>query len=227
MFVQRVSQNIFGLKTIVPDTTSNSLTSITDIATRIARDLTSLSKFATLTDFLPDNVKNLVNLAHSKFLTPFDNRQFNRIGTISERDSIVNGLNEYITTIANDDTLIIFLDCIIRGTNAAFNMKDLEAAFINYKKTAQEEIDNLKEQVALLMGQQPISSGDVTGAGSASFNIELTLYYTIYIYIYGYHPDDEDWITDSRGEIVNDLVSRIESGEITSNDILPELYANT
>ena len=39
MFVQRVSQNIFGLKTVVPDTTSNSLTSITDIATRIARDL--------------------------------------------------------------------------------------------------------------------------------------------------------------------------------------------
>ena len=77
------------------------------------------------------------------------------------------------------------------------------------------------------MGQQPVSSGDVGGTGSVTFNIELTLYYTVYIYIYGYHPSDEDWITDSRGSIVNDLVTRIETGEITTEDILPELYANT
>ena len=93
-------------------------------------------------------------------MTPFDNRRFNRIGTLQEKDSIVNGLNNYITTITNDDTLVIFLDCIIKGTNAAFNMKDLESAFISYKKTAQEEIDKLKDQVAILMGQQPVSSGD-------------------------------------------------------------------
>ena len=224
MFTQRTSQNIFGLKTVQGDNISSSLTSVTDTA---ARDLTSLAKFATLTDFLPDNIKALVNLAHSSFLTPFDNRRFNRIGTLQEKDSIVNGLNNYITTITNDDTLVIFLDCIIKGTNAAFNMKDLESAFISYKKTAQEEIDKLKDQVAILMGQQPVSSGTIGGVGGATFNIELTLYYTVYIYIYGYHPDDEDWITDSRGQIVNDLVSRIESGEITTADILPELYANT
>jgi hypothetical protein len=106
-------------------------------------------------------------------------------------------------------------------------MKDLESAFISYKKTAQEEIDRLKDQVAILMGQQPVSTGDGGGFGTATFNIELTLYYTVYIFIYGYHPDDEDWITDSRGSIVNDLVTRIESGEITTADILPELYVNT
>ena len=224
MFVQRTSQNIFGLKTVQSENVSVSLTNITDVA---ARDLTSLARFATLTDFLPDDIKTLVNLAHSKFLTPFDNRRFNRIGTLEEKNSIVTGLNQYITTITNDDTLVIFLDCIIKGTNAAFNMKDLESAFISYKKTAQEEIDKLKEQVAILLGQQPASSGDAGGVGSATFNIELTLYYTIYIFIYGYHPDDENWITDSRGDIVNDLVSRVESGEITTADILPELYVNT
>ena len=48
---------------------------------------------------IPDNIKALVNLAHSSFLTPFDNRRFNRIGTLQEKDSIVNGLNNYITTI--------------------------------------------------------------------------------------------------------------------------------
>ena len=31
------------------------------------------------------------------------------------------------------------------------------------------------------MGQQPLSSGEVGGTGSATFNIELTLYYTVYI----------------------------------------------
>lgn len=224
MFVQRTSQNIFGLKTVLSDNIGRSLTGVTDIA---SRDLTSLAKFATLTDFLPDTIKTLVNLAHSSFLTPFDNRRFNRIGTLDEKNSIVNGLNNYITNIANDDTLIIFLDCIIKGTSAAFNMKGLETAFISYKKTAQEEIDRLKEQVSILMGQQPVSSGDVIGSGSATFNIELTLYYTIYIYIYGYNPSDETWITNSRGEIVSDLVSRVESGEITTNDILAELYVNT
>lgn len=224
MFTQRTSQNIFGLKTVQSDTVSNSLTAITDTA---ARDLTSLAKFATLTDFLPDNIKEFVNIAHSKFLTPFDNRRFNRIGTEEEKNTVVNGLNNYITTITNDDTLIIFLDCIVKGTTAAFNMKGLETAFITYKQTAQAEIDTLKEQVAILMGQQPVSSGDIGGTGSATFHIELTMYYTIYIFIYGYHPDDEDWITDSRGSIVNDLVSRVESGEITTSDILPELYVNT
>jgi len=224
MFTQRTSQNIFGLKTVQSETVSNSLTAITDTA---ARDLTSLAKFATLTDFLPDNIKEFVNIAHSKFLTPFDNRRFNRIGTEEEKNTVVNGLNNYITTITNDDTLIIFLDCIVKGTTAAFNMKGLETAFITYKQTAQAEIDTLKEQVAILMGQQPVSSGDIGGTGSATFNIELTMYYTIYIFIYGYHPDDEDWITDSRGSIVNDLVNRVESGEITTKDILPELYVNT
>ena len=120
MFVQRVSQNIFGLKTVVPDTTSNSLTSITDIATRIARDLTSLSKFATLTDFLPDNVKNLVNLAHSKFLTLLIIVNLIVLEQLLSATLLLMVLMNILLQLLMM-ILLSFLDCIIRGTNAAFN----------------------------------------------------------------------------------------------------------
>ena len=65
------------------------------------------------------------------------------------------------------------------------------------------------------------------GVGTASFGIQLNEFLTTYIFIYGYHPNDENWITDERTEIVTDIRARIDSGEITDNDVLPELYLNT
>ena len=222
MFVTGVSQNIFGVKT----TSATGSVSLTGSITTNA-NISSLAKFATLGELLPENIKELVNLSHTRFLTPFDNRRFNRIGTANERNSIVNGLTTYMATITNDATLVTFIDCIIKATNAAYNMKNLEGTFISFKKTAEETIANLESKVNALLGTTEQSEGNATGIGSASFAVELSEYLSTYIYIYGYHPDNEAWITDSRTEIVNDIMSRISSGEITIDDVLPELYVNT
>ena len=216
-----VSQNIFGAKTTTA--TAQSLTG----QTTSTINLSSIAQFATLTSILTDSIKNLVELAHNKFLTPFDNRRFNRIGTEIERDLIINGLTDFKDNITNDESLILFLDCVIKGTRAAYNMKDLESTFISYKSETQEQIKILQNQVNVLLDTAQQSSGEATGVGTATFGIELNQFFEIYIYIYGYHPTDESWITDTRTEIVTDINSRINSGEIQLTDVLPELYANT
>ena len=216
-----VSQNIFGAKTT--STTAQSLTG----QTTSTINLSSIAQFATLTSILTDNIKSLVDLAHTKFLTPFDNRRFNRIGTEVERDLIINGLTEYKDNITSDESLVLFLDCIIKGTRAAYNMKNLETTFITYKTETQEQIRILQNQVNVLLDTAQQSSGQATGIGTATFAIELNQFFEIYIYIYGYHPTDETWITDTRTEIVTDINSRINSGEIQLTDVLPELYVNT
>ena len=215
------SQNIFGTKS-----TSTSAQSLTGMSTSTI-NLSSIAQFATLTSILAENIKNLVNLAHTNFLTPFDNRRFNRIGTEEERNLIINGLTDYKETITNDESLIVFLDCIIKGTRAAYNMKHLETAFITYKSEAEEQIKILQTQVNVLLDTAQQSIGEATGIGQATFAIELNQCFEIYIYIYGYHPTNEMWITDTRTDIVTDLNSRINSGEIVKTDILPELYINT
>lgn len=216
-----VSQNIFGAKTT--SITAQSLTG----QTTSTINLSSIAQFATLTSILPDNIKSLVDLAHTNFLTPFDNRRFNRIGTEVERDLIINGLTEYKDSITSDESLVVFLDCIIKGTRAAYNMKNLETTFITYKTETQEQIKILQNQVNVLLDTAQQSSGDATGIGTATFAIALNQFFEIYIYIYGYHPTDETWITNTRTEIVTDINSRINSGEIQLNDVLPELYVNT
>ena len=224
MFVTGTSQNIFGVKTTNSTTSSQSLTGASEAATA---NLSTLARFSTLGDLLPNNIEDLVTLSHSKFLTPFDNRRFNRIGTSVERTTIVNGLTTYMNNVVNDDTLVTFLDCIIKATNAAYNMKDLEGTFINYKKTTQDTINTLQNQVNALLGSTEVKQGDATGTGTASFAVDLGEYLSTYIYVYGYHPDDETWITEARSNIINDIMARIASGEITLDDVLPELYVNT
>lgn len=190
-------------------------------------NLSSIAQFSTLGNILPETVKTLVNLAHSKFLTPFDNRRFNRIGTEVERDTIINGLNEYIITITNDKSLITFLDCIVKAVRAAYNMKNLEASFITYKSETSKQIELLQTQVNVLLDNAQHSVGEAGGVGSATFSIELNNFFQIYIFIYGYFPNDTNWITDNRTNIVRDINDRINSGEIGMEDVLPELYANT
>ena len=215
------AQNIFGAKS-----TSSTAQSLTGMNTSTI-NLSSLAQFSTLGSMLPETIKTLVNLAHSKFLTPFDNRRFNRIGTERERDTIINGLNDYIITITTDTTLITFLDCIVKGVRAAYNMKNLETTFITYKSETQKQIELLQTQVNVLLDSAQQSVGEAGGIGSANFSIQLNKYFQIYIYIYGYHPNDETWITDTRTNIVTDINDRINSGEIVIEDVLPELYANT
>lgn len=214
-----VSQNIFGVKTSSVSTTS--LTGTTEAA------ISTLAGFASITGILPTNVSSLVNLAYTKFLVPFDNRAFNRIGTADERDSIVNGLNNYYATITTDATLKIFIDSISKATNAAYNMKTLESSFLSYKRDTQAEIENLKRQIAVLLDTEYSTEDAAGGYGSASFAIELTAFYNLYIFLYGYHPEDDTWIRDTRSTIVRELLTRMNTGEITQDDILPELYLNT
>ena len=218
MFGQ-ASQNIFGAKT-----TTQSSVSFTTTTTNV--NLSTLAQFSTVTAIIPDSIKVYINLAHSAFLTPFDNKRFNRIGTLEQKNSIVTNLTEYMNNIDNDETLVTFLDCIIKATNAAYNMKHLEVTFIKYKEEATTEITNLQNQLNVLLGSTMKGLDGAGGVGTASFGIELNEFLTTYIFIYGYHPNDEDWIT-SRSEIVSDIRARIDSGEITDNDILPELYLNT
>ena len=220
MFGQ-TSQNIFGAKTTT--TTSQSLTGTT--STNI--NLSTVAQFSTLTSMLPENVKTYVNLAHTEFLTPFDNRRFNRIGTAEQRDIIVNILTNYMNTVTNDEMLVVFLDCIIKATKAAYNMKHLESTFIKFKQDTEEEINNLQNQVNVLLSSTMQGQSTATGKGAATFGIELNAFLTTYIFIYGYHPDQDDWITDQRTNIVTDIRERIDSGEITDEDVLPELYLNT
>lgn len=219
MFGQ-ASQNIFGAKT-----TTQSSVSFTTTTTNV--NLSTLAQFSTVTAIIPDSIKVYINLAHSAFLTPFDNKRFNRIGTLEQKNSIVTNLTEYMNNIDNDETLVTFLDCIIKATNAAYNMKHLEVTFIKYKEEATTEITNLQNQLNVLLGSSMKGLDGAGGVGTASFGIELNEFLTTYIFIYGYHPNDEDWITESRSEIVSDIRARIDSGEITDNDILPELYLNT
>lgn len=219
MFGQ-ASQNIFGAKT-----TTQSSVSFTTTTTNV--NLSTLAQFSTVTAIIPDSIKVYINLAHSAFLTPFDNKRFNRIGTLEQKNSIVTNLTEYMNNIDNDETLVTFLDCIIKATNAAYNMKHLEVTFIKYKEEATTEITNLQNQLNVLLGSTMKGLDGAGGVGTASFGIELNEFLTTYIFIYGYHPNDEDWITESRSEIVSDIRARIDSGEITDNDILPELYLNT
>lgn len=215
------SQNIFGAKS-----TTTSAQSLTGMNTSTI-NLSSLAQFSTLGNILPDSIKTLVNIAHTKFLTPFDNRRFNRIGTLVERDNVVNGLTNYMNTITTDDSLVTFLDCIIKGVRASYNMKNLETTFITYKSETQKQIELLQTQVNVLLDSAQQSVGDAGGVGSANFSIELNNFFQIYIYIYGYHPNDETWITETRTNIVTDINDRINSGEIEISDVLPELYANT
>ena len=49
----------------------------------------------------------------------------------------------------------------------------------------------------------------------------------LYIFLYGYHPDVDTWIRETRTTIVRELLSRMNTGEISQEDILPELYLNT
>ena len=215
------AQNIFGAKS-----TTTSAQSLTGMNTSTI-NLSSLAQFSTLGNILPDSIKTLVNIAHTKFLTPFDNRRFNRIGTLEQKNSIVTILTDYMNTIIDDETLVTFIDCIIKATNAAYNMKHLEVTFIKYKEDATTEITNLQNQLNVLLGSTLKGSSGASGVGSASFGIELNEFLTTYIYIYGYHPNEEGWITDARTEIVTDIRERIDNGEITNQDILPELYLNT
>jgi len=214
-----VSQNMFGVKT--SSVSATSLSGATEAA------ISTLAGFATMSGLLPSEISALIDLAYNNFLVPFDNRTFNRIGTANERDSIVTGLNNYYATITNDNTLKIFIDSISRATNAAYNMKTLESSFLNYKRETQAEIDNLKRQIAVLMDVEYSSIDAAGGRGSASFAIELTAFYKLYIHLYGYHPDDDTWIRDTRTTIVRELLTRMNAGEITEDDILPELYLNT
>ena len=214
------SQNIFGAKT-----TTQSAVSFTNTSNNI--NLSTLAQFSTVTEIIPDNIKPFINLAHSAFLTPFDNKRFNRIGTLEQKNSIVTILTDYMNTIIDDETLVTFIDCIIKATNAAYNMKHLEVTFIKYKEDATTEITNLQNQLNVLLGSTLKGSSGASGVGSASFGIELNEFLTTYIYIYGYHPNEEGWITDARTEIVTDIRERIDNGEITNQDILPELYLNT
>ncbi len=85
------SQNIFGVKT--SSVAATSLTGTTEAA------ISTMAGFATMSGILPTTITALVDLAYNKFLLPFDNRTFNRIGTSAERDSIVTGLNNYHATI--------------------------------------------------------------------------------------------------------------------------------
>jgi len=213
------SQNIFGVKT--SSVSTSSLTGATEAA------ISTLAGFASMTGFLPTGVSSLIDLAYTKFLVPFDNKTFTRIGTGAERDSIVNGLNTYYSTITNDATLKIFIDSISRATNAAYNMKTLESSFLSYKRETQAEIENLKRQIAALMDVEYSTQEAAGGHGTATFAVELSAFYNLYIFLYGYSPDDETWIRDTRTTIVRELLSRINSGEITQLDILPELYLNT
>ena len=213
------SQNIFGVKT--SSVAATSLTGTTEAA------ISTMAGFATMSGILPTAITALVDLAYNKFLLPFDNRTFNRIGTSAERDSIVTGLNKYHASITNDNTLKIFIDSIARATNAAYNMKTLESSFLSYKRETQAEIDNLKRQIAVLMDVEYTSTDAASGRGTASFAIELTAFYKLYIHLYGYHPEDDSWIRETRTTIVRELISRMDAGEITQEDILPELYLNT
>ena len=220
MFGQ-IGQNIFGAKTTTQ--ASQSLTGITSSNV----NLSTLAQFSTVTSIVPENIKVFINLAHTAFLTPFDNRRFNRIGTLEQKNNIVNNLTNYMNSINDDETLVVFLDCIIKATNAAYNMKHLETTFIKYKEETTTEITNLQNQLNVLLGANMKGTTGAGGIGSASFAIELNAFLSTYIFIYGYHPDDEDWITDSRTDIVTDIRARIDSGEIQDSDILPELYLNT
>mgnify|MGYP006153668891 FL=1 len=213
------SQNIFGVKTSTA--AASSLTGTTEAA------ISTLAGFASMSGILPTTISTLVDLAYTKFLVPFDNRNFNRIGTSDERDSIVLGLNNYYATITTDKTLKIFIDSISKATNAAYNMKTLESSFLSYKQATQAEIDNLKRQIAVLMDVEYSTLDAAGGYGSATFAIELTAFYNLYIFLYGYRPDDDTWIRDTRTTIVRELLSRMNNGEITQEDILPELYLNT
>ena len=217
------SRNVFGVKTVTGGT-STSLTGATEAA---ISNLTGLTQFVSLTSFLPESTKGLVSLAHDSFLTPFDNRRFNRIGTNLQRQEVVDGLSTYRDSITDDPSLTTFLNCVIKGTNAAYNMKDLESTFLQFKQDATLEINDLKKQINLLLDGLIVRDGDAVGFGSSRFEFELTDFYTLFIYIYGYHPDDPDWVTDPRTIIVTDLLERIRSGEITIDDVLPELYINT
>ena len=223
-----ISKNIFGVKTVLGKP-SRSLTGTTEAA---IANLAGLAQFGSLTTFLPDEIRLLVNNAHANFITPFDNRRFNRIGTDEERLEIVNGLTVYKDSLtdqnnSNDPVLITFIECIIRGTNAAYNMKHLESTFISYKEETNIEISKLKDEINLLLNNLFVRTGDAEGYGNSNFTMEMTDYYTIYIYIYGYHPDDPTWVTEERVSIVTDVVNRVHTGEIQYTDILPELYINT
>ena len=220
MFGQ-ASQNIFGAKT-----TSESAISINNRTTTNV-NLSTLAQFSTVTALIPDAIKTYINLAHTAFLTPFDKKRFNRIGTLEQKNLIVNNLTDYMNTITNDTILVTFLDCIIKATNAAYNMKHLEVTFIKYKEETTIEITNLQNQLNVLLGSTMKGLEGAGGVGTASFGIQLNEFLTTYIFIYGYHPNDENWITDERTEIVTDIRARIDNGEITDNDVLPELYLNT
>jgi hypothetical protein len=213
------SQNIFGVKT--SSVAATSLTGTTEAA------ISTLTGFATMSGILPSDVSALIDLAYNHFLVPFDDRAFYKIGTSTERDSIVTGLNNYHSTIISDNTLKIFINSISRATNAAYNMKSLESNFLSYKRETQAEIENLKRQIAALMDVEYTSTDAAGGRGIATFAIELTAFYKLYIFLYGYHPDDDSWIRDTRTTIVRELNSRMNAGEITQDDILPELYLNT
>ena len=169
------SQNIFGVKTSSVSTTS--LTGATEAA------ISTMAGFATMSGILPTHISTLVDLAYTKFLIPFDNRTFNRIGTGAERDSVVIGLNSYYATVTSDITLKIFIDSISRATNAAYNMKSLESSFLSYKQETQAIIDNLKRQIAVLMDVEYSALDAAGGHGTATFAIELTAFYNLYIHV--------------------------------------------
>ena len=217
------SRNVFGVKTVT-GIASTSLSGATEAA---VASLTGLSQFVSLTSFLADDIKALVTLAHDSFLTPFDNRRFNRIGTNLQREEIVTGLSTYRDTVTEDPTLVSFLNCVIKGTNAAYNMKDLESTFLQHKASTSDEIAELKRQINVLLDGLLVRGGDAAGYGTSKFEFELADFYTLFIYIYGYHPDDAEWVTDSRTLIVSDILERVRSGEIEYTDVLPELYINT
>ena len=174
------SQNIFGVKT----TTTQGSISFTNTTTNV--NLSTLAQFSTVTAIIPDNIKVYINMAHTEFLTPFDNKRFNRIGTLEQKNIIVSNLTNYMNSIVDDETLVVFLDCIIKATNAAYNMKHLEVTFIKYKEETTTEITNLQNQLNVLLGSTMKGNDGARGTGSASFGVELNEFLTTYIYIYGF-----------------------------------------
>jgi len=223
-----ISKNIFGVKASVGSGGGGgiSLTGTTEAAASNA-NISVVAEFVSLTDFLPVNIRSLVNLALVNFIGPFDDRLFFKIGSNEMRLQIMTGIANYSADVSNDDTLVTFLSCISKAVNAAYNMKSLETTFITYKQDAKLEIDNLKREINVLLGQGTVFTGAATGLGTASFGIELGNFYAVYIYIYGYKPDEDNWITELRTSIVQRLLAGIDNGDITINDILPELYINT
>ena len=84
-------------------------------------------------------------------------------------------------------------------------MKHLEVTFIKYKEETTIEITNLQNQLNVLLGSTMKGLEGAGGVGTASFGIQLNEFLTTYIFIYGYHPNDENWITDERTKLLQIL----------------------